>query len=36
MTDCNGIEKYVKDLMEKKDVSFIPQGKALAFEEETE
>lgn len=31
-TDCNGVEKYVKELIEQKKIDFIPQGKALALE----
>ena len=32
ITECNGIEKYVKEMIEKKDISFIPQGEALALQ----
>ena len=32
MTECNGVEKYAKGLIEKKDISFVPQAKALALE----
>lgn len=32
--DCNGIEKYVKEMVEKKNIDFIPIGKALSLAEE--
>jgi len=34
MTECNGIEKYVKEMIQKKDINFIPQGQALALQNE--
>lgn len=34
MIDCNGVEKYVKELVEKKNIDFIPIGKALALIDE--
>ena len=32
MTECNGIEKYVKDTLKKNNVEFIPIGKAKCLE----
>ena len=34
VNDCNGIEKYVKELVNKKSIEFIPIGRALALKEQ--
>lgn len=36
MNDCNGIEKYVKELVNAKKIDFLPIGKALALSQEKE
>ena len=36
MNDCNGIEKYVKEMVIAKKIEFLPIGKALALKEEEE
>ena len=33
-TDCNGLEKLVKESLSKKDVSFIPIDRARSIAEE--
>jgi len=32
INDCNGIEKYVKELVDKKSIDFLPIGKAMNLE----
>lgn len=32
MNDCNGIEKYVKELMEAHKTDFLPIGRAMVLE----
>jgi hypothetical protein len=36
INDCNGIEKYVKELVNANKIDFLPIGKALALHEENE
>jgi len=31
MTECNGVEKFVKEMILNKDIDFIPQSQALAL-----
>ena len=33
INECSGIEKFVKDMMNKRDISFFPIEKAIALEE---
>ena len=33
MNDCNGIEKYAKELASKKNIIFIPCQQALCLQE---
>ena len=32
INDCNAMEKRVKELIKKSDISFIPLGKAIALQ----
>lgn len=35
MLDCNGTEKFLKEMMAKNDITYIPQGTSLSQEEQT-
>lgn len=36
INDCNGIEKHVKELVNKKNIEFLPIGMAMALIPENE
>jgi hypothetical protein len=36
LEDCSGLEKYVKDLVERSDVSFLPHSSAMLAETDKE